>query len=409
MKSALLLFCLARTALAGMSYEPMPYPAQHRSAEPLNSSPYQMSQYPQPHNPQPLITSYHNPQPHNPQPHISSSYQNPQPHKYNIYPYLKDPMAEVAISPIPFKPMPQQPVVDWPMSYQQPMSYQVDKPYHVRQPTPFLPPMPYHQFEEKHLHSEPGFSQDTPSYTVLSEFPGLNIEERYYPSQKWVCTKRIVDTAADPFAGLEHLNPVKLLESQRHKEGPTGRMYSLLQDYISGENKVGEEMSIARPVSVHHWITKKKFGGNEEVQEMCFYLEDKYQAMAVEDIPEPENDAVYIFIRPELDVYVTAFEGIVATQAVWETERQILDDKLHFAGKEHHDREYYTQCYNFPLNQPYKRSEVWIQKLEPSVPVIAAVVAEVPEDINSYLPVPQQEAVEADDEDVQNNEEKINE
>lgn len=400
MKSALLLIFVARTALAGMSYEPMSYPPQHRSAGPLNQmyrpSSYQ-SQYPQPHNPQPLITSYHNPQPH------ISSYQNPQPHKYNIYPYLKDPMAEVAISPFPFKPMPQQPVVDWPMSHEQPMSYQVDRP------SPFLPPMPYHQSEAEHVHPQPAFSEDTPSYRVLNEFPGLGIEERYYPSQKWVCTKRIVDTAADPLAGLEHFNPVKLMESQRHKEGPTGRMYSLLQDYISGENKVGEEMSIARPVSVHHWITKKKFGGNEEVQEMCFYLEDKYQGKNGVEIPEPESDAVYIFIRPELDVYVTAFEGIVATQAVWEAERQILDDKLHLLGKEHHDREYYTQCYNFPLYQPHKRSEVWIQKLEPSVPVIAAVVAEVPEDINSYLPIPLQEAVEVDNEDVQNNQEKINE
>ena len=69
-------------------------------------------------------------------------------------------------------------------------------------------------------------------------FQEFSIEERFYPSQKWACTKRDVDTGADPFAGLESYDPMFILRSKRYREGPAGQMKKLLSDYAEGQNSV---------------------------------------------------------------------------------------------------------------------------------------------------------------------------
>ena len=46
-----------------------------------------------------------------------------------------------------------------------------------------------------------------------------------------------------------------------------------------------------------------------EEQEMCFYLESKFQSDRTELVPEPEDPAVYIVSRPRLVVFVRQFPG----------------------------------------------------------------------------------------------------
>lgn len=242
----------------------------------------------------------------------------------------------------------------------------------------------------------------TPPYHLLQLYPEFAIEERFYPSQKWVCTKMDVDTAADPLAGLERYDPVYLLHTRRHHEGPTGTMYHLLANYTGGQNEEGEVLVRTQPISVHHWIKKELFGGNIEVQQMCLYLEHKYQGDSAESIPVPLSSSVYVLRRPAMTVFSSTSPGVAVTEQQWDQGRKVMENHLARMGKFHHDREFFTNCYNMPHNHGARRSEIWLQKLSPSTPVIAAVQAEK-EDLASLLPLPIQETVvfEEDDEDVQ--------
>ena len=54
-----------------------------------------------------------------------------------------------------------------------------------------------------------------------------------------MCNKtKNIDTVADPFAGLEKMNPFSLMSSRRWKNHHTSRMFMELFKYISGVNQV---------------------------------------------------------------------------------------------------------------------------------------------------------------------------
>merc|ERR1712008_284112 len=58
-------------------------------------------------------------------------------------------------------------------------------------------------------------------------------------------------------------------------------------------------------VTTSHDLKEKDKWGEVEVQEMCFYLENKFQANlgGVEAVPAPMDPAVYIQYRKEMTVY----------------------------------------------------------------------------------------------------------
>ena len=79
-------------------------------------------------------------------------------------------------------------------------------------------------------------------------------EQRYYPAATYVCNKtKNIDTAADPFGGLEKMNPWKVMSSKRWKHHHTSKMFMELFKYISGVNKVN---NVVKKVK----IRLKKFG-----------------------------------------------------------------------------------------------------------------------------------------------------
>jgi len=112
-------------------------------------------------------------------------------------------------------------------------------------------------------------------YNVLEKFQ--NYETRYYPSATYVCNKTMIDTAADPLAGLERMNPYEVMSSKRYHKRPASQMFRELFRYIQGENQEKEKVEMTSPVVVFHKVTKETTIGDYEEVEMCFYLPHKYQ------------------------------------------------------------------------------------------------------------------------------------
>lgn len=230
-----------------------------------------------------------------------------------------------------------------------------------------------HDSGKKHYvpvnRDEEDSTRESLPYTVLTNYGPY--EERAYPSAKFACVKADIDNSKDPFAGLEKMNPMQMMSSKRYKKRPSSYMFKELYKYISGVNKEYQEIEMTRPVSTHHSVKKVQFGGDVEVQEMCFYIPAAHQA----NPPQPlETSPVYIHQRPTMRVFVRRFGGWAMTAESWSREREVLETLL--MGKPHHDREYYTNGYNSPWDQTNRRNEVWIQSLEAGAPVIAAVTAE---------------------------------
>ena len=64
-------------------------------------------------------------------------------------------------------------------------------------------------------------------------------EKRYYPSAIYACNKtENYDTAKDPLAGLEDMNPFEVMKSKRYKKRLESKMFMNMFRYIQGVNKV---------------------------------------------------------------------------------------------------------------------------------------------------------------------------
>merc|ERR1711872_980696 len=176
-------------------------------------------------------------------------------------------------------------------------------------------------------------------YRVVQKFQ--NFEKRYYPSAKYVCNTTSIDTAADPLAGLERMNPFEVM--------------------------------------MFHNITKETTLGNYEDQTMCFYLPQKYQEHqhdeehdhqetkpnprhAPQPAPEPLNNKVFLYTRPPMEVFVRRFGGFALTHDTWETHRNTLEEDI--LGQKYNLREYFTVQYDNPWKLTKKTNEVWIQSLQ---------------------------------------------
>jgi len=210
-------------------------------------------------------------------------------------------------------------------------------------------------------------------YKVIKDYGPY--EHREYPSANFACVKAEVDTDNDVLAGLEDVNPLVLMSSKRYRKSPSSIMFMELFKYISGVNQENEEVKMTKPVSTLHSIKQKQFGGEVELQEMCFYVPASHQ----NNPPKPlEKSPVYIKNRPTMKVYARRFGGYILTADAWREERDLLEMLL--IGKPHHDREYYTNGYNSPFVMRNRRNEVWIQDLQAGPPVVAAVQAETDEE-----------------------------
>ena len=76
-------------------------------------------------------------------------------------------------------------------------------------------------------------------YHYMYCFSDQGYEKRYYAPATFVCNNVTdIDTAADPLAGLDDMNPFELMGSKRYKKSYQSRMFMELFRYISGVNQV---------------------------------------------------------------------------------------------------------------------------------------------------------------------------
>jgi len=137
---------------------------------------------------------------------------------------------------------------------------------------------------------------DEPSFTSEPRNGG-KYERRVYEPSTWACTNLTVDTAADPLAGLENVPFTQLMQSKRYKKKvPSSRMFWPLFRYIGGVNQGNVKIEMTKGVTTKHILEKKDKYGEIEIQEMCFYLENKFQETLgnSEAVPVPTDPKVYI-------------------------------------------------------------------------------------------------------------------
>merc|ERR1712038_406201 len=80
--------------------------------------------------------------------------------------------------------------------------------------------------------------------------------------------------------------------------------------------------------ATRHTLQKKDDYGELELQEMCFYLENKFQETLgnSEAVPVSTDPKVYIRKRDQLTVYAKQFGGWAFTAATWMKERDDFEE-----------------------------------------------------------------------------------
>lgn len=227
------------------------------------------------------------------------------------------------------------------------------------------------------LEDEDNEDDDTEEipYSVLEQYD--TYEKRHYPAATFACNNVTnIDTAADPLAGLDDMNPFEIMGSKRYKNRHESQMFMELFRYIAGVNQDQEKIEMTRPVVVFHNVTKETPLGNYEDLCMCFYLPAKYQAdhdhsderssrHAAEVPPQPlDNSAVYLYTAPAHHVFVRRFGGYALTHNQWEKEMEALEADLVYDRHSYQQGQYYTAGYNSPWKLHNRRNEVWMQCLE---------------------------------------------
>jgi len=229
------------------------------------------------------------------------------------------------------------------------------------------------------------YTEDTEHLPYQVILKNENYEQRYYPAAQFVCnTTKNIDTARDPFDGLDKMSPWTLMASKRWRNHHTSHMFKELFKYISGVNKNQESVEMTSPVTTCHNVTKEDPLGNFEDQTMCFYLPSKYQENhkhsdeddAVETkvrtrrhdssaAPEPmDNGLVYLQSRPAMYVFVRRFGGFPISHDAWEKQKDALEADLLHDKHKFHQGEYFTVGYDSPWKLTKRRNEVWLKCLD---------------------------------------------
>ena len=70
-------------------------------------------------------------------------------------------------------------------------------------------------------------------------------------------------------------------------------------------------IEMTKGVTQSHRLQSQDTWGEVELQEMCFYLENKFQATlgGAEAVPAPSDPTVYIRNREEMKVFAKKFGG----------------------------------------------------------------------------------------------------
>jgi len=203
---------------------------------------------------------------------------------------------------------------------------------------------------------------DEPKYESEPRNGGA-YEKRTYPPSTWACTNLTVDTAADPLAGLEDVPFTKLMQSKRYKKKvASSKMFWPLFRYIGGLNEGNIEIEMTKGVTTKHTLQKKDDYGEVELQEMCFYLENKFQETLgnSEAVPVPTDPKVYIRKRDELTVYAKQFGGWAFTAATWMKERDDFEENDLTDSKV--EGVYYTGSKSHPWVPESERvNEIWFE------------------------------------------------
>ena len=78
---------------------------------------------------------------------------------------------------------------------------------------------------------------------IFCRLSGQGYEKRYYPAATFVCNNVTdIDTAADPLAGLDNMNPFEIMGTKRYKKRHQSQMFMELFRYIAGVNQVDTDL-----------------------------------------------------------------------------------------------------------------------------------------------------------------------
>jgi len=220
--------------------------------------------------------------------------------------------------------------------------------------------------------------QEEMPYTVEQDYGSY--EKRSYPEVALACTQQGADLAGDPLANLEHVDFWKIMTSRRYQKTPDSIMFRKLFKYISGGNQEGVEIPMTAPVAVLSKTMKEDKYGDVVMLMMCFYLPSMYQPNHEDFLPSHEHPArskrhdsvtppkplegsqVFIYTRPQMEVYVRRFAGFAFTAKTWQAQKKILQEDL--IGKNVNGKEYFGVGYDPPMQLENRRNEVWIQSMD---------------------------------------------
>jgi len=93
-------------------------------------------------------------------------------------------------------------------------------------------------------------------------------------------------------------------------------------------------------------------------QEMCFYLDEAHQTTP----PEPTNPAVYLVIRPVMNIYTRQIGGYM-DKSSWIAESEDMDDLIAQQGLKANKEMFYGNGYDSPMKWWGRRNEVWKIKI----------------------------------------------
>jgi len=210
-------------------------------------------------------------------------------------------------------------------------------------------------------YDEPQFTQEPRS--------GGKYERRTYPPSSWVCTNLTVDTAADPLAGQENVPFLELMKTETYQENvPSSKMYWLLRKYILGANEGNITIEMTKGVTTKHVLENENENGETELQEMCFYLENKFQETLNYSgaVPLPTDPKVYIRKRDELIVSVKQFGGWAFTADTWMKNRDNFENfDLDLDLDPRVEGVYYTKVLSHPWVPESERvNEIWFEAVD---------------------------------------------
>lgn len=181
--------------------------------------------------------------------------------------------------------------------------------------------------------AQPDLSMHDTSYNVTKE--GEGYEVRDYSPSRWVCHEK--SRSRPTMIGLPD-------------------SFSPIAKYFEGDNKEGEKVVVAPPLTM---IMKQSKTTGKWITEMCLYL-PKAQEM---EPPIPSDAEVSIKERPAMTVFVRRMGGLLRSPEQWESQAMLLEQALQ--GKESADvSTYYMVEYNPPDRLLKRRNEVWFMKKE---------------------------------------------